>query len=133
MSLSERQKGKGSRRNVSGTNPLPATWADFLCVDDKTDLFHFLAEHILLKLPHLGGRILVTTYDTQFFGTNNNQYTSELEPCQAEEAYSRSMIHVADRVKRGHRRVAIKNVDTDVVALSIAAELSYVLHLVQIN
>ena len=33
------------------------------------------------------------------------------------------MIHVAERVKRGHRRVAIKTVDTDVVALSVTAEL----------
>ena len=62
---------------------------------------------------------MVTTYDTQVFCTNNDQDTSELEPCQHEEADSRLMIHFADCVKRGHRRVAIRTVDTDVVALSV--------------
>ena len=65
------------------------------------------------------GKILVTTYNTQVFCTNNDHDTSELETCQHEEADSRLMIHVADSVKRGHRRVAIRTVDTDVVALSV--------------
>ena len=59
------------------------------------------------------GNILATTNDTQVFCTKNNHDTSELEPCQNEEADSRLMIHVADSVKRGHRRVAIRTVDTD--------------------
>ena len=49
------KRGSIGRVNVTGTSPLSANWADFLCVDDnQTDLFQFLPEHILLKLPHLG-------------------------------------------------------------------------------
>ena len=58
-------------------------------VDHKnTDLFHFLSEHIAL-VTRLGGEILVTAYDTQVFCTNNDQDTSELEPCRYETADSR--------------------------------------------
>ena len=82
-------------------------------------LFHFLAEHIAqVTLP--GSKILVTAYDTQVCCTKNDQDTSQLEPCQHEEADSRLMICVADCVRREHGSVAIKTVDRYVVALSVA-------------
>ena len=48
------------------------------------------------------------------------------------------MIHVADCVKRGHRRAAIRTVDTDVVHCLLQLQhnsilLSYGLHLVQVK
>ena len=63
---------------------------------------------------------MVTTYDTQVVCTNIAEDTSELEPCQHEKADSRLMIYVADCVKRGQKSVAMRTVDTDVVALSVA-------------
>ena len=60
------------------------------------------------------------------FCTNIDQDTSELEPCQHEEADSRLMIDVADCAKRGHRSAAMRTVDVEVVALcvAVAAELN---------
>jgi hypothetical protein len=46
---------------------------------------------------------------------------SGISPCTREETDTRIFIHVADAVKRYHRRVMIRTVDSDILVLSIAA------------
>ena len=45
--------------------------------------------------------------------------TAALAPCNHEEADTRMMVHAADAVKSGHRRILIRTVDTDVVVLAV--------------
>ena len=44
-----KERGSGVRRKVVGTSKTPKAWSSFLRVDDnKTELFHFLADKIAL-------------------------------------------------------------------------------------
>ncbi len=49
-----------------------------------------------------------------------------LEPCSHEEADTRLMLHDFDATSCGHRRIQIRNNDTDVVelAISVASSIS---------
>ena len=42
-------------------------------------------------------------------------------PCTQEEADTRLLLHVADAVNRGSRKVCVRTVDTDVIVLAIAS------------
>ena len=42
---------------------------------------------------------------------------TSLAPCSHEEAYTRMLLHVAEAVHKGMRKVGIRSVDTDVVVL----------------
>ena len=84
-------RGRGSRRHTTGTSPLPANWADFICMrrweNDRPFSFHSIT-----YFSSYWGKIMVTTYDTHVFCTNKDQDISELEPCEHEEADSRLTI-----------------------------------------
>ena len=43
-----------------------------------------------------------------------------LTPCSHEEADTRLLLHVSDAVQKGCKKVTIRTVDTDVVALAVA-------------
>ena len=43
-----------------------------------------------------------------------------LAPCSQEEADTRLLLHVADAVKKGSKKVTIRTVDIDVVVLAVA-------------
>ena len=61
----------------------------------------------------------------RFFPENYTQFAKQpdysLSPCSHEEADTRLLLHVAHAVQKGIRRVAIRTVDTDVVALAVAS------------
>ena len=46
---------------------------------------------------------------------------TSLAPCSHEEADTRMLLHVADAVQKGMRKVAIRTEDADVVVLSVAS------------
>ena len=46
---------------------------------------------------------------------------AHLDPCSQEEADTRLLLHVADAVQKGCRKVTILTVDTDVVVLAVAS------------
>jgi len=49
------------------------------------------------------------------------QATNYLAPCDHEEADTRMILHLADAVNKGLKKISICTVDTDVVVLSVAA------------
>ncbi|KAG7176822.1 hypothetical protein Hamer_G000003 [Homarus americanus] len=104
-------RGKGIRRRVTASGPLPSNWQNFLRnSDNKEELFSFLSEQDMQ---------LVVKEKT---GTHCSipEDTANLAPCNHEEADTRMMVHAADALECGHRRILIRTVDTDVVILAVA-------------
>ena len=73
-----------------------------------------LVDHIGKETPP-DGKELVSTFDTSVKFTR-----VKLEPCTHEDADTRIMIHVADCVAQGYRKVTIRPVDTDVAVLAVS-------------
>ncbi|KAG7158040.1 putative Pao retrotransposon peptidase-containing protein, partial [Homarus americanus] len=63
---------------------------------------------------------LVVTDKKQVLTVPPRKDTANLAPCNHEEADTRMMVHAADALKCGHRRILIRTVDTDVVILAVA-------------
>ncbi|KAG7162906.1 hypothetical protein Hamer_G025061, partial [Homarus americanus] len=72
---------------------------------------------------------LVVTDKKQVLTVPSRKDTANLAPCNHEEADTRMMVHAADALECGHRRILIRTVDRDVVifAVALANELSEVL------
>lgn len=117
-SQTRNKRGKGVRRRVEASANVLKNWQQFLHDDaNKTELFSFLVQHI---------KNLVT--NKQIITTNGSevvciplQDASHLSPCDHEEADARMILHMADAVNKGFQKIVMRTVDTDVVALSVAA------------
>jgi hypothetical protein len=117
--LARAKRGSGVRQQVNSSAPVPRNWHEFLrCDDNKTALFSFIAEAMCSK-PLANGKLLIGTLGTTVESSHVYD-TSSLEPCTQEEADTRMILHAAEMVKAGHRRILIRTVDTDVVILAIA-------------
>jgi hypothetical protein len=98
------------------TTSLPCNWQQILRNDEnKKELFHFLSQPVSTvdseqELFCIDGRSVVKKQ----FGSLNS-----LMPCDHEEADKRMMVHVKDTSSKGHDKIHIKTVDTDVVVLAI--------------
>jgi len=112
-------RGKGTRRRVKAGTAIPGNWESFLRVNDnKTELFDYLGKFIVtVTVP--GKEIYSTNGDTILCSASETN-RQHLEPCSHEEADSRIMLHVADQVRQGHKRILIRTVDSDVVVLAVA-------------
>ncbi|KAG7158128.1 hypothetical protein Hamer_G001019, partial [Homarus americanus] len=122
-------RGKGIRRRVTASGPLPSNWQNFLCnSDNKEELFSFQSEQVV-QLVIKESKQLVVTDKKQVLTVPPRKDTANLAPCNHEEADTRMMVHAADALECGHRRVLIRHVDTDVVilAITLANERSEVL------
>lgn len=113
-------RGSGLRRKVTSDALLPKNWSDFLRVNqNKTELFHFLGRSIVrMKLPD--GKKVHSTYDENVLCTPEDDDLADLAPCSHEEADTRMIIHCLAASKKGHERIMIRTVDTDVVVLATA-------------
>ncbi|KAG7160296.1 hypothetical protein Hamer_G025085, partial [Homarus americanus] len=122
--------GKGIRRRVTASSPLPSNWQNFLRnSDNKEELFSFLSEQDM-QLVVKESKQLVVTDKKQVLTVPPRKDTANLAPCNHEEANTRMMVHAADALECGHRRILIRTVDTDVVILAVglANERSEVLN-----
>ena len=45
--------------------------------------------------------------------------SSSLAPCLHEEVDTRMFVHAADAASRGHKKIIIRSVDTDIVVLAV--------------
>ena len=52
--------------------------------------------------------------------TTANALLTNLSPCLKEEADTRLLLHAADAVKKGHRKLCVRTVDTNIVVIAIA-------------
>ena len=68
---------------------------------------------------NIPGKQLITTEGQHVIAVPPNEETTSLAPCNHEEADTRMMLHAAAAMKCGHRKIAIRTVDTDVVVLAV--------------
>ena len=112
------KRGKGVRRRVSPSTTIPKSWKDFIHVDDnKIELFKFLAQHVTC-LTDNKGKVLYATSALDVLSSTCQAELSNLTPCSQEEVDTRLILHAADAVVQGKRRVSVRTVDTDVVVLA---------------
>ncbi|KAG7166616.1 hypothetical protein Hamer_G013628 [Homarus americanus] len=112
-------RGKGIRRRVTASGPLPSNWQNFLRnSDNKEELFSFLLEQVM-QLFVKESKQLVVTDKKQVLTVPPRKDTANLAPCNHEEADTRMLVHAADALECGHRRILIRTVDTDVVILAV--------------
>ena len=111
-------RGSGVRRRVCKNSAIPANWKSFLrSEDNKTELFHFLAESIsTVQLP---GVQVISTYDGDVISSVPVDKDG-LAPCNHEEADTRILLHVKHAISKGYNKIMIRTVDTDVVVLAVA-------------
>ena len=115
---SRESRGRGQRRRVLSSAPLPTDWQAFLRLDEnKKELFAFLS--IEAGSLETEGTELVFTLKEGVVCYPARE-TLMLAPCSHEEADTRMMVHVADAAASGYSSIPIRTVDTDVVALAVA-------------
>ena len=119
-STTRQKRGKGVRRRVASATAIPQNWKDFLRLDEnKTELFAFLA-HNITSISTEEGKDVYTTHGSDVLCSTVDADLTNLAPCSHEEVDTRLLLHVADAVQKGFRKVCVRTVDTDVVVLAIA-------------
>ncbi len=76
-----------------------------------------LAEDLVRTAP--AGSLIVASSETEV-RVSNDINTNGLAPCNHEEADTRMFVHIKHAANRGHRKVTLRTVDTDVVVLSLS-------------
>ena len=105
---------------MAPSTQIPKNWNNFLRVDEnKTELFKFLSQQAI-HLPIDQGKVIYATDGGNVLTTEANALLTNLSPCLHEEADTRLLLHVADAVKKSHRKLCVRTVDTDVVVNAIA-------------
>ena len=74
-----------------------------------------------INLPVALGKELYATDGTGVLCSPADLCVARLAPCSQEEADTRLLLHVADAVQKGCKKVTIRTVDTDVVVLAVAS------------
>ena len=65
-------------------------------------------------------KVVYATDGRNILTTMANAALTNLSPCLHEEADTGLLLHAADAVKKGHRKLCVRTVDTDVVVIAIA-------------
>ena len=109
------KRGKGLRKRTALSTVMPKNWKDFLRVDqNKTELFGFLSREAI-RLPIADGNEMYATCGTEVLCSPAESDLTSLAPCSHEEADTRMLLHVADVVQKGTRKVS------GVVVLAVAS------------
>ena len=115
------RRGKGVRISVKESTPAWKNWQQFLQVDEnKSELFHVLAQDLLKCHAVQSFEGLVVATDGTEVVTSGNRNGLNVRPCNYEEADTRILLHVRDTASCGHRKIAIRTVDTDVVVIALS-------------
>ena len=100
---------------------MPKTWKESLRVDEnKTKLFVFLSEVAACR-PRGFDKELYTTHGSDVLRSPTGLDVSNLTLCSHEKADTRLILNSADAVLKGHRRVSIRTVDTDLLVLAVVS------------
>ena len=83
----------------------------------KKELFQFLAQCIVSLHEE---KQVITTKGKDILCSPARNNTTNLAPCTREEADTRMILHAADAVQEGYRKIVLRTVDTDVLVLAIA-------------
>lgn len=113
------KRGKGIRRRVAASNPVPGNWEAFLRSDEnKTELFDFLAHVINDEVDT--DKVLLSTCGRDVVCTDSQVDVSLLATCSHEEADTRMILHAVNASQQGRKKIMVRTVDTDVLVLTIA-------------
>ena len=117
-STARENRGNGVRRRVAAANSIPGNWQEFLRVDEnKTELFNFLAHEVVENLST--AKEVISTCGKHVLCSRVHQDISALAPCSHEEADTRMFLLAKDAAEKGHRRIMLRTVDTDVVVVVV--------------
>ena len=115
------KRGTVTRKKVSPFAVIPKTWKEFLRVDEnKTKLFVFLSEVAACR-PQGSDKEMYTTHGSDVLRSPTGLDVSNIALCSHEKADTRLILNSADAVLKGHRRVSIRTVDTDLLVLAVAS------------
>ena len=111
--------GTTQRQHVFEGAPIPANWEALLRSNaNKDELFRYLSDCI--HACETGRKVIISTKDETIVSSQNDMSNVEyLQPCSHEEADTHILLHVAYCARQGLRKLVIRTVDTDVVALAI--------------
>ena len=116
-----RKRGKGVRKRVEPSSPIPGNWSSFLRVEEnKIELFAYLATCVTSVNTD---KQIISTEQANVLCTQSRD-VSMLAPCTQEEADTRIFLHVNDIVNEGHSKISIRTVDTDVLILAVTVSQS---------
>lgn len=111
------KRGKGMRIRVEGKKKLPGNWHQFLKDGgNKRELFNLLSDHVKAEL--FPGLVVMTREEELRCSEEFNE--EELSPCTHKEGDTRMLLHAADGVRQGYKRILLRTVDTDVVVVAIS-------------
>ena len=114
-----RHSGTVQNQRVIAGVPIAANWEAFpRCNAKNNELFCSLFQCI--QACETGRKVIISTKDETIVSTQTDMNDVEyLQPCSHEEADTRILFHVAHCARQGLRKVVIRIMDTDVVALAI--------------
>ena len=114
-------RGQGVRCRVRDTSIVPKDWKSFLRhSENKTELFVLIARIYHANLKPESKTVIITIHDHVLCWPN--QDTSNIDPCNHEEADTRIFTHIADaRHSQQMTRIVIYTVDTGVVVHAVFA------------
>ena len=117
---------KGDTRDRRGTSfkvavkedtPIVRDWGKFLKESSNKDqLFTLLAEKITTERSD--SKVVVSTNGENVISSVVVD-TSDISPCNHEEADTRIFLHAKNISAAGHQKISVKTVDTDVVVVAI--------------
>eukprot|EP00057_Strongylocentrotus_purpuratus_P010110 XP_011664584.1 PREDICTED: uncharacterized protein LOC105438459 [Strongylocentrotus purpuratus] len=114
---STRQKrGSGVRTKVASKTKMPVKWKDFLQDStNKEELFAFLTQTVAAGECPKGKELYVTS------GTSviTRGDCEPMEDCTHEEADTRIIVHLQHAAERGSKKIVIRTVDTDIIAILV--------------
>ena len=115
-SATRSKRGQGKQIKIVKGTPLPRNMKCFLHVDDnKTELFHLLAEELVTET---GFKELVITRGNLTLLNSSELNKTQLAPCNHKEADTRTYVHIKDLASQGHEIIIVVTVDMDVVVIA---------------
>ena len=115
-SQTRESRGAGVRVSVRSETPIYKKFKEFMRNDDnKTELFNMIADSVA---SFESENLIISTKNSRVT-SNHITDTTNLEPCNHEEADTRLLIHVNDASQKGIKKIKIITVDTDVVVIAL--------------
>ena len=119
------RRGAGIRQRMrhGGNGKFPRNWNSYLQnASNKVELFRYLSAAIA-QTVFCEGKVVISTLDEDVLGSplsgaDESEYP--LRPCSHEELDTRMMLHAANAVSHGYKRILIIANDTDIIVLGIS-------------
>ena len=113
------KRGSGARNRVLPFVQIPRKWNEFLRVDkNKVELFSMLSK-VVVEIDVNGKNVFATDGENALC-SSKSQNMDQMSPCIHEKADTRIIIHCFDAARKGHQKLMIRTVDTDVMIIAVS-------------